>query len=93
MNGSRSAWTIDDKDMNSRDQHPDRQAVEYVASLLQVRRVELETLKFKRSRQLISSDEYLSCRQSLLGALTELETLLCARFAGLEKCAMTIHYD
>jgi len=55
---------------------PDRGGYEYAKFLLHDKQRELRYLKLKHSRRLISSQDYDSCRRSLLQGIKQLKTLL-----------------
>jgi hypothetical protein len=54
----------------------DRSGYRYAEFLLQDKRRELQILKLRHSRMVISSEDYHSCRRSLLDAISQLEALL-----------------
>ncbi len=55
---------------------PDRQRYRYARFLLQDKQRELQTLEVRHRRELILPADYLSCRVSLLQAISQIETLL-----------------
>ena len=54
----------------------DRSGYKYAKFLLQDKQRELRYLDLKHSQMLIPSDDYHSCRRSLLQAISQLESLL-----------------
>jgi len=52
---------------------------EYISLLLRERKQELQVVELRHRQTLTPTNDYLSCRRSLLHAIKELETLLRAK--------------
>lgn len=63
----------------------DRKDYKYVHFLLQDKQRELQELEEKHQQLLISTEDYLSCRRSLLQAVGQLEALLGENDTGMMK--------
>jgi hypothetical protein len=54
----------------------DREGCKYVHLLLQDKQRELRTLEVRHQQMLICTEDYMSCRRSLLQAVAQLEELI-----------------
>ncbi len=76
---------VDGKAMKEQSNFQNRDGYEYARSLLRDRRQELQVLALRHRQKLTPTNDYLSCRRSLLEAIRELETLLGAKRNGTTR--------